>query len=509
MAMRKKSTKGKSRSTQMTTRQALTTLATISVERDKLMRKLGGLQYGGKRDIWTVAGYIRQGKVLFDDYWALYTRGDVAGRIVDMPAQTTWRTPPEIVEADATSEQLNDQGETPFMEAFNALAKRLRLWQYCSRVDRVAGIGRYAVILIGTQDVTTDDQLKNPIKRLNKPEDVLYLSVYHEANAEILEWETSPTDERFGLPKLYRLKTTNNTQQFGSGQLVVHASRVIHVAENVLEDDVYGRPRLERPLNRLFDLEKISASTGEAYWQTVVKILQATIDPNFEVEQADLDALDEKMSELVHDLKRQFYAQGTKLEWLQSDTPNVSQVGDFFFSLIAGACGIPKRILFGSELGQLASSTDQETYLGMINERQEQFAEPIILRQFIDRLIKWKALPEPITGAYAVLWPSLYEEKETDKAEANLKRAQTAAALAGMGGSALDLVTIDEESNVWLNAKDQTEAQEVLPTEEDEFDLGIHDDDENGGGGGGTAAGDAGGSGPNPPPPAAGVSGTE
>lgn len=478
------------------------------VGRGNMIRRMAGSQYSGKRDIYATAGYVAQGQVEYSHYWGLYTRGDVAGRIVDMPAKTTWRTPPEITEEGKPD-------GTAFTEAFTVLAKRLRLWHYLNRADRLAGIGRYAVLMLGVRGTGGDTALRQPLETVRGPDDVQYLGLYSENNAKIEEWVTDPQDARFGLPKLYKLQVSSNQKGFKDSQLMVHASRCLHIAEDKLEDDVYGRPRLERVLNRLFDLDKVAASTGEAYWQSVVRILQAKIEPAAEITEPQLKELDEKLGEMVHDLRRQFTGQGVSLEWMPSDTPNVDQVADFYFSLIAGAAGIPKRILFGSELGELASTTDQSNYLGQINERQEQFAEPEILRALIDRLIALKALPEPETGEYAVVWPSLFEETEDAIASGNLKRAQVAQALTPVGGDPLSLVEIDEEGNVWLIPR---KAGDDLPDDaggggdelEDDLDDDNVDDDDvddddvsnptgtstsDGGAGGGDDGGAAGGSG--------------
>src|SRR5207249_1155573 len=109
--------------------------------------------------------------------------------------------------------------------------------------------------------------------------------------------------------------------------------------------------------------------------------------------------------------------------------------------------------LFGNEAGELASSMDQATYYGMINERQEHFAEPQLVRAFIDKLLALHALPAPETGAYIVQWPTLFELTELEQADANLKRAQTAAALTPMGGDPTQLVEITDERDVWLVPK--------------------------------------------------------
>lgn len=424
-------------------------LNSISGRMDFLQRlaSQAGIQYSGKRDVYSTAGYIRPGSEKFEDYWGLYQRGEVAGRLVDLPAKTTWRSPPEIVEEGKAD-------GTKFTEAFGAMAKRLRLWHYFNRVDRLAGVGRYAVIFIGAKG-SDDAGLKQPLRQVNGPDDIVYLSVYHEKTAEIVDFVTDVNDSRYGLPKTYKLRTGTDSRFKGGQELIVDASRVIHVAEDKLEDDIYGRPRLKRALNRMFDLDKVAAATGEAYWQMAVRILQAKIDPQVEISGDQLKDLDEKLGAMVHDLKRHFYGQGVELSWLPEGTPNVQQVADFYFSLVAAAANIPKRILFGSEMGELASSTDQETYFGMINERQEQFAEPEILRAFVDKMIGIKALPGPETKEYHVSWPTLFEESDDERASTSLKVAQTAQALTPVGGNPLELVTIDADGNVKLIEREE------------------------------------------------------
>lgn len=439
--------------------------ATMShvLQRFEFLQK-AGLQFGGKRDIWETAGYEKQPS--FDHYWSLYKRDAIGGRIVDMAPKTTWRTPPAIVE--------EGEEETAFTKAFDELATRLKLWRYFERVDRLSGVGRYGILLIGTRG---GEDLKRPLKKLQGPDSIIYLQAYHEGNAQINTWVTSTSDPRFGQPETYKVTLTSGVDNFrpsgATADLIVHWSRIIHVAEDLLEDEVFGRPRLERALNRLADLDKIAASTGEAYWQAVVRILTANVAPEAEISPEDLKKLDERLLEMTHDLRRQFTGQGVKLEWLPSDVPTVKDIGDFYFSLIAGAVGIPQRILFGSEMGELASSTDQQTWFGLINERQEQFAEPSILRAFVDRMIEFNALPPATSGEYQVQWPTLFQETDTEKADLNLKRAQQAQMLTPVGGDPRIMVTIDDEGTIQLIPQDEDQAQEIA----DELRLGLPGDD--------------------------------
>jgi len=417
------------------------------------MLQRAGIQYQGKRDTYATAGYIKM--PTYDDYYAYYCRNEIAGRIVDAKPKTTWRTPPEITEQDEAK-------DTAFTKAFAKLADRVKLWSEFEIADRRAGIGRYGVLLIGTRG-TTPQQMAQPLQKLSGPDQILYVRAYDEKHAEIKALVTDPGDERYGLPKTYQLTPTDEAAfKTGTG-LLVDASRVIHVAEDA-DDRVFGRPRLERVLNRIFDLDKIAASTGESYWQSVVRILQGKIDPLATTTPEQLAALKESMAEMTHDLRREFFGQGIELGWLGSQVSPVKDISEFYFALIAIGSGIPRRILFGNESGELASSTDEASYFGAINERQEHFAEPVMVREFIDRLIKAGALPAPGKGGeYEVVWPKLFELTELEQADANLKTAQTAAALTPIGGDPAQFVEITDDGNVYLVQKDPGVPEDAVP----------------------------------------------
>ncbi len=423
-----------------------------------------GLQFKGIRDIYTSAGYIAEGAESFDNYWSLYERDPVAGRIVDMPPKTTWRTPPDVVEGEGADEQ-----ETDFEKAWLAMTVRLKLWRHFERVDRLSRVGRYAVLLLGVREAD-DMALRRPMEKMLGPEDLLYLQAYAEKYAEIKTWESDPTSPRFGLPASYEIHLSSGVSGFkGKGKKVpVHHSRIIHVAEDPLVDDVFGRPALKRALNVLADLLKVTASTGEAYWQLASRVLQGKIDPTAEMKDGAVEKMGEDLEAIVHDLRRQFIGQGVELGWLGGEVPKPSEAIEMYKSMTGVASGIPARILFGSEQGQLASSQDERSYFGMVNERQEQHAEPNILRAFIDRLIEFGLLPEAGKEGYTVIWPPLFELSDKDVAEANWTRAKAAKELTPMGGDPMTLVEVDAERNVWLTPREAVEPSTVLlvPLEE-------------------------------------------
>jgi hypothetical protein len=417
----------------------------------------GGLQYGGSRDVYKVAGY--KASPTFDDYWSYYDRHPIAGRIVDMPAQTTWRHAPEIVEPD-------QEDGTEFTEAFAALTDRLGLWARMERVDRLSRIGQYAVLVIG---VRGSADLAMPLTRVSGPDDIVYLAHYSQQAATIDRWVEDSGDPRYGLPEMYKIDLSRKNSTFRPGTRLVHQTRVVHVAEDPLIDDVYGRPVLKRILNTVFNDEKVDAAAAEAFWQIADRILQLNIDPEARTTEADLADLDTKIQAVYHDLRKHFYAQGAELSWLGGDVADPTAISEILATKMAAGANIPKRILFGSERGELASNQDERNYFGMISERQEHHAEPNLLRAFVDRLIDIGGLPRPGDEGYEAQWPDLYVPTEAEKAERNKATADTAKALTPVGGDPYELIEIDDDRNVHLRPSAEVwDEREWEPGEEPE-----------------------------------------
>lgn len=427
--------------------------ATLSdlVDRIAFARK-HGLQYGDNRDIYQLAGYPVT--ISFEQYNAFYERDPIAGKVVDMPPETTWRKKPEIVESDMDDEE---DKETEFTRAFDDMARRVKLWRQLEAADKLARVGQYSVVLLGFSGVD-DQQLAQPLRPVGEGGRLMYLSVFSQKYAKIAEWVTDPGDERFGQPLSYAIDLSGDVATFrrqGSVPKVkVHHSRVIHIAEDALQNPVYGRPALQRIYNDLQDYLKVSASTAEAFWQRVAGVLQAILDKDADWDEDTLAALDERLQEVFHDLRNQVTIQGGRLERLGGDEPQPDGAAKLYERRIAAGAGIPVRMLIGSETGERASTEDQKAYFGMVAERQTTHAEDVILRPFIDTLIEANELPKPKKkDGYEIVWPTLFQEPEKDIAEANRSKADAAKALTPIGGDPMELVEIDKDRNILLKPK--------------------------------------------------------
>jgi len=396
-------------------------LASSLVSRAKLAER-AGLSYfpssGGsaKRDLFNALGYPKTAQ--FNDMLWRVTRGDIGKRILEAPVRTTWRKKPALID-DAN---LKAGEASTFAKAWDDLVLKRKVWHYIQRADKVSGIGRYGVLLVGLNDKAGNSgsgdggPLSAPV---GKASELLYLQVFNENNASIETWEDDIQSERYGLPKTYKLKFRDPKAADGKSGMdrTVHYSRLIHIAEDLTDNDVYGTPRLEIVLNRLMNLDLIAGGSAEMFWRGAFPGYALNMDSGTDVETMDTDDLEEQIQAFVHNLERYVKLQGIDMKALTSEVADPSNHFNIQIDLISAATGIPKRILLGSERGELASSQDERNWLTRIDERRHEHAEPMILRPLVDLLIDVEVLPQPKEDNYDVVWPDLIVTSEKDQAD--------------------------------------------------------------------------------------------
>lgn len=367
-----------------------------------------GKAFQGDRDYYNKLGYPVE--LTFEQCLAKYMREDIAARIVDFPPEETWGDGVTVLDGD-DSDPVDD---SPFALEFAALSERLRLAHYCERADKMAGVGRYGALLIG---VAGDTALSTPVERLITSADVLYLRPYAEPNASINTFVMDPANARYGLPELYNITMMSGANGQGITTVPVHWSRIIHIAEGLLDNDVYGIPRLQRVYNKLDDLMKTVGGSAEATWKLMRKGGIFNLAPDARLSPADEAAFEEQIDEVDHGLRRYFQLRGMEYTDLGGEVVDPTGIVDLILSLISGTTGIPKRILIGSERGELASSQDERNWAKRVAKRQRNWAEPTIIRPFVDRLIQWGALPPPAMGQYHAKWWPLAETTALEQME--------------------------------------------------------------------------------------------
>jgi len=95
---------------------------------------------------------------------------------------------------------------------------------------------------------------------------------------------------------------------------------------------------------------------------------------------------------------------------------------DVQIQMISAVTGIPKRILMGSERGELASTQDREEWLTYVQTRRGEFIEPAIVRPFVGVCMKYNILPT--VDNYQLEWNDLWAPNEKEWVEIGRGRAE-------------------------------------------------------------------------------------
>ena len=384
--------------------------------------------FNGRRDLFVTFGYKRD-LTLFD-YRARFLRNEIANAIVKARPLASWGGGCELIEDE------DPAIVTVFEQAVTDLDKRLKIWNRLKRADILAGIGHYAVLLIGAPG-----ELASPLESVTSPDEIVYLTPYAEEDASIERYDVDPASPRFGLPEFYTISrtimlspTSKSTTAAGKR---VHWTRAIHISDSLLDDNLSSEPRLACVWNRIDDVEKVAGGGSEAFFKRADKGRQFDIDPDLDIEQPEKDAMKTQMEEYEHDMRRNLLTRGMTITDLGSDVADFKSQVESLLSLIAIGSKIPQRVFMGSEQGKLAAKQDRASWDNQINERRRELCGPMMVRVLFDRLIELGALPEPALP-YEVRWSALTTMDDE-------QRAGMAGQWAGLNGTTGKTIVTEDE----------------------------------------------------------------
>ena len=242
---------------------------------------------------------------------------------------------------------------------------------------------------------------------------------YGQKNAPINETVDDKNDPRYGMPKSYKIEMV--APGGGTRSTIVHWSRVLHVAEDLLENNVKGIPALESVYNRLLNLELLAGGSAEMYWRGAFPGYAFELHKDATIGSQDATALREQIEKYIHKLERYLRVQGMEVKELAQQVVDPEKQVSVQLDLICAARQMPKRILMGSERGELASTDDRKQWNGTVAARQTDHCESHVVRPFIGRNVDVGALPEP-DGEFTVNWPDITAPGAKERAEvANLQ----------------------------------------------------------------------------------------
>lgn len=386
--------------------------------------RLLGFQMNGLRNLYAIFGWETQ--PTFKTYLMKYKRQAVAKRVVHAYPDALWADPPIVT------------GDPTFLVAWQDLLAAQPVFPTLQKLDKLCRIGRYAVLVIGLDD---GKALNTPVSKLRDAtkaqRKILYMQPYCEDSVQIKKYDEDQKSPRYGMPEMYTISPGEFENLSGNATVQVspvrrsfdvHWSRCLHVAENALESNVYGTPALEPILNDLYDLEKVTGGSAEVFWLNSNRGLHVDVDKEMELKPEDAEALEEEIDEYSHNLRRVMRTRGVKITSLGTDFLDPRGVYDVAISNIAAGTGIPKRVLSGSEAGQLASQQDRANWADRCDERVSEYGNPVVLMPFLRLLIDSAVLPVP--SMMAVKWPDQFKMNPLERAQTSAQMARSAANLA-------------------------------------------------------------------------------
>lgn len=401
------------------------TIAVMStlLNRISLGNQISSESYSGDRNVSIALGY--KDTLSFSDYLYRYFRQDIAKAVIDRPVKASWKGDIEVIENTKSK-------RTKFEKEWRRLYVKLKLKSIFMRADKLTGLGSYSVILLGLDDVKTKKGFENKVK---KGANLLYVKPFSEQSAIIDKWDENEHSSRYGKPLYYKISVSSQGLN-PNGQLrakstnyktdlIVHYSRVVHLTEDVLEDDIHGIPRLQVVFNRLMDLEKLIGGDAEMFWRGARPGYTGSVKPDYEMSDAMLEDLQDQIKEFEHNLKRVIVNEGVDYKSLEQQIADPETHVNVQVQMISAVTGIPKRILVGSERGELSSAQDKQEWISYVTSRREEQNEPGILRPFIDHLIEYKIISTPKAEGeeYVVVWDKLFSLSDKEKVELGKNRA--------------------------------------------------------------------------------------
>lgn len=350
----------------------------------------------------------------------LYDRSGTAYRVVTLFPDESWSSFPTV------AEDLSTDTNTKFEKSFNSLDKQLlgsnskfkqdgaggNFWKILRRLDRLAGIGHFGALLIGLND---SDDFSTPAPGFNEktglPDSnrgdakLLYLKPLDETQIYVDKWNDDVNSPRYNQPEEYNVHINAYSQQQNksTASMIVHWSRVIHIADDVDSDETWAIPRLLPVLNNVLSLRKLLGGSAEMYWKGAFPGLMFETHPELggdvEVDEVEMKS---RVEEWMNTLQRYMLLKGMSGKSIAPQVVDPSKQIEVQIDEICIKMGVPKRIFIGSERGELSSSQDKNTWDDRMKDRQEMFITPDIIVPTIDRLVHVGVLEDP--AEYSVSW---------------------------------------------------------------------------------------------------------
>ena len=385
----------------------------VDTWRDIVGRAFSGSNYTGDTLHQIADDYGYPDKLEFSNYWNMYRRFGIAKSVIELPVDTTWKTPPKIEGSDALKKEID------------VLIKKFKIWQRAKGLDTRQRVGRYAGMYMRVRDSQMPNTKVETLSGLNALVEMMPL---YESQLKITQTDQDMLSDTYGQPIMYQYSgnVEGDRNENTNEVITIHASRIIPAAEGADSGWIYGIPALEAVYNSLMDLRKIAGAGGEGFYKNAAQSIVFELkDAASATQNATLLGKFNDMADnfLRNRFRRSLWTPGLEAKVLESTLTNPKEF--FMNSLADVAAGttppIPSTVLIGQQTGERASTEDSKTFLSSVQSRRENFGTELVT-DIIDWLMVHGILK---TEKYEVEWDDLLARSDVEKMASAKDMAET------------------------------------------------------------------------------------
>lgn len=415
-----------------------------------------------RRNAWKEYGY--PSALQFDDFFNLYERHGVAHGVVSRLTEKCWETLPRVIEGDEFDDK---RPVTAWEKEFNALAKRLRLWNRFMDADRRRLVGHYSGLLLQVADSKRWDQ-----SITGKAALVRVIPAW-EGQLKATAWDENSASPTYGDVTMWQYEEAavepNPETSTHRRSVSVHPSRVV-----VVGDYRDGVPFLKAGYNDFVNLEKILGGSGESFLKNAARQIAVEYDKDVDLGQIARDygvsptELQTLFNEAARDLNQGLdvllSVQGGKASALVAAVPDPEPHFNVALQSACASVRIPSKIVVGNQTGERASTEDLADFNKRCQGRRLNVLDADI-ETLVNHLMQYKLLSPVPGGEFAVIWDDLTESSALEKLEQAGKMADINQKMTG-GGEPVPFSSAEIRDTAGYDAAEG--ADEPLPDVEPE-----------------------------------------
>lgn len=406
----------------------------------------------------------------------MYQANWLAGQVVDIPAFEMTRERREI--------QLEDPKQT---KAILDEESRLGVWELARECIQWADLFGGGGLLLGVdgagdwmEPLFPERVQKGSLKWVHAVDSASLIPVQTGSDVQLV---MDPTSPQFMRPEFYQVIGAQNLQQ-------VHYSRIVKFPGLALPwrqlqaTRWWGGSRVARVFDAIADDEQVTGGVADLITESKIDVygikglmaLLSTPGGEERVKKriALADTLKSIYQGIIIDAEETYEQKESQL------VQGMANIMSAFLQRVAAASGIPVTRLLGTSAKGLNATGegDIRNFYDMIDARRETYLRPRIneLDQILIRSVLG-SIPDDLTWEFGPLW----QMDETEVAEVENKRAQTAQVYANLG--VIDPVIVAKQlkqDGTYVAIDDEwiQELEEAAKAEPDPDDAPAPDDDE-------------------------------